>query len=235
MKNTVKIGVVGIVSTLLLSGCAVDKFAQKYSPENVKRMIAKKMNGKSESGFKIKFQDKDLANKFATYYDKDGYIFDYTSNTFNVQKQLVYFSQNVYLKNANSYIQNNSAENEFSKKYKETILERGNNYKILTGDFNKELIEVSMNRKVPNFRQSTKQYLKWNLIPVIAEFDSHNELKSIMLNRVEIGSAYDRYRDPNVQSEINLNILVYTGNALNTIKNNVSKKKWEDNLISSSN
>jgi len=238
MKNRIflSLSMAGLISGF--SGCTattVDEFARKYSPDNVKRMAARSMSGQTQSSFISGFSDPVLAKEFAEFYDKEGYSLDYSTNTFNIKKQLVYFSENVYLGQADAYIANNSGENEFSKKYKETIVKKGNSYKILTGDFNKELMEIMIGGKIPEFSKAKMQYVKTNLIPAIAEFDKNNDLVSIMLNTVFVGAAFDKVRNPNVQSEIMINVAFFTGSTLNKIKNNVAVRKWEEHLIKSSN
>jgi hypothetical protein len=229
MKNII-ISLSIVVSSFIFSGCAMDRIANEYSPENVERMLKRKISGDSQNKFVKSFSDKELAKEFALYYDKMGYSMDYTNNLFNIKKKLVYFSQNVYMGQADAYIKNSSGENEFSKKYKKIILKKGHKYKTFKGDFNKRLYEIILSRKVPSIN-NRKELMRWNLIPAIAEYNKNGELVSLMLNSVLIEAAYGKINNPNVQSEISLNISVFTANALNTVKNNVSMQEWDDNLI----
>lgn len=234
MKNSlVKVGLGVLTASILFTGCAVDEFARKYSPENVQQMAMKALDGKSAEKFKEDFRDKHLGSKFAEFYDKEGYSFDYSSNSIQLKKQLVYFSQNIYMKDAYNYVQNKAPSNNITKLYKDTVIERGNTYKVYTGKFNKEVIKVALgSSNLPDYNSSKKRYVKWDLIPLVAEYDKDNNLKSIMLTNVEVGAAYDQVRNPNVQSEIEMTALIYVDTALNPIKNNISVKNWEDNLIS---
>lgn len=235
INSLIKMGLSSITIGMLLTGCAVDEFARKYSPDNVKRMVMNSLSSKNKGNFEKDFSDKHLAKTFKPFYDEDGYSFNYTKNSVKIQKQLVYFSQNIYMKNAFSYVQNNASETNLTKAYKKAILDRGNYYKVYTGKFNKEVIKIAFGRQsLGDFRKSNMRYLKWDLVPLVAEYDPNNELVSLMMTNVEVGAAYDQVRNPNVQSEIELTAIIYVNKALNPIKNNLSKKEWEDNLISQS-
>lgn len=232
IKSLVKLGLGAITATVLLSGCAVDEFARKYSPDNVGKMLMDSMSGKNAENMKKDFKDSYLAEKFSPYYDKDGHTVEYTSNSIQITKQLVYFSQNVYMKDAFGYVRNNAAETEITKEYKNAIVERGNIYKVYTGTFNKKIVSIVVgNSNLPEFNRDRMNYIKWDLVPLIVEYNPQGELISVMMSKVEIGAAYDQVRNPNVQSEIEMTTLLYVDNALNPIRYNVSKKDWEDNLI----
>lgn len=220
----------------ILSGCAasdIDNFARKYSPDNVQRMALRSLSNDSAKKFEKKFNDPVLAKAFSKYYDKKGYAFDYEPNKFHIRKVLVNFSDNVYMKQANDYIEQLPTENEFTKLYKETILKRGNHYKVLTGSFNKKLIELMTNRKMPRFSPQKKLYLKWNTFPAIAEFDNNGKLVSLMVGNYTTEAAYGMYKNPEVQSEIMQNILLFSGNELNKVRLNVTSSMWKENTIES--
>lgn len=217
---------------MLLSGCAVDEFARKYSPDNVGKMLMNSLEGKNVDSFKKDFSDPYLASKFAKYYEKDGYSLDYTKNSVEIKKQLVYFSQNIYMKEAFSYVRNNAAQTEVTEDYKNAITQRGNTYKIYKGSFNAKVVSIVTGVKnLPDFNKDRMNYIKWDLVPLIVEYNPQGEIISMMMSNVEIGAAFDQVKNPNVQSEIEMTTLFYTSNALNPIKYSISKKDWEDNLV----
>jgi len=217
-------------SIFLFTGCAMDEVTNKYSPDNVERMLKRNMSGDSQSKFISTYEDKTIAKSFAKYYDRDRYQMDYTSDFFVIRKKLVYFSQNVYLGDADNYIERHSSDNEFSRKYKSLIRKRGNTYKVLKGSFNRRLWEIKTSQRVRKYNKQG-HIIKATAVPAIAEFNRRGQLVSLMLNSVEIEAAYGKVNNPNVQSEINLKIAMLVDGALNRIRNNVSIRDWNDNLL----
>lgn len=214
----------------LMSGCAMDRIANDYSPENIGKTLAKKANGGNPSKMIQAIQDKDIANAFADYYSKDRYTVDYSSNLLTITKKLVYFSQNVYMGQVDHYITQTDAEQEFFNKYKTLIKKRGNNYKVLTAKFNQQLWETKLSRSLPKMN-NRDQLLKWSVKPAIAEFNNNGELVSVMLNTFQIAAAFNKFNASYVQSDIDLQITVLTGSMLSRIKNNISMNDWSSNTI----
>jgi hypothetical protein len=234
-KVIINLSALGVMA--IISGCAatdIDDFARKYHPDNVKKMALRSMSGDSATKFISGFGDPVMAKSFSEYYDKKGYSFDHSSNIFHISKQIIDFSENVYMGKANRYVEQLPSENELTKKYKDTILQRGNSYKVLTGNFNKKLIELITGRNAPSFNPEKKLFLKWNLFPAIAEFDKSGELVSLMIGNYTIEAAYGQYNNPNVQSEIQQNVIVYRGSLLNKVRNNITQAMWKENTIKSS-
>jgi hypothetical protein len=234
-KVIINLSILGTMA--IMSGCAVtdvDDFARKYSPDNVKKMALRSISGDSAEKFVSGFGDPVMAKSFSEYYDKKGYSFDHGANNFNIRKQVVDFSENVYMRKADSYVEQLPSENELTKKYKDTILQKGNSYKVLTGAFNKKLIELIGGRSVSNFNRTKKLFLKWNIFPAIAEFDKSGELVSLMIGNYTIEPAYGQYNNPNVQSEIQQNVIVYRDNLLNKVRTNITQTMWKENTIKSS-
>ena len=66
---------------------------------------------------------------------------------------------------------------------------------------------------------------------MLAEFDKDNKLISILVFKIEVGAAFNKLNNPNVQSEIILNGIIAVGSTLNPIKNSISKKEWEENEL----
>ena len=227
VKNLFSLGLCVITAAVLFNGCAVDEFARKYSPENVGRTLMNPFNGKNAESFKKDFSDSYLADKFIQFYDKKGYAFDYSTNNIQIKKQLVYFSENVYLRDAFAYVRNNAAETEVTKLYKTAVLDRGNIYREYKGSFNKRIISIMSGiQNLPEFNRKRMNYNKWDLVPLFAEYTPEGELVSIMMSSVEVGAAFDQVKNPNVQSEIEMNTIVQVGKSLNPIKYNVSIKDW---------
>ena len=229
-KKILSIALIGALG-VGFSGCAVDKFATKYDPDNVKRMLMKSLSGDSKEKFERTFESRYWSKEFSKYYDDDNYTFDYTRNNIKITKHLVYFSENVYLGQAPEYVQNHSSNNEFIELYKNKIIERGNNYKVLRGAFNAHLLRLIYGYNVKPFNRESMQYVKTKLIPVVAEFDNNDNLVSLMLNIVKIAAEFDQVRNPNVQSEIILENYFYVGSKLNAVKNNISQVEWKNQLL----
>ena len=227
------VAVSALTGLLIFSGCAMDKIANDYSPENIGKTLAKNANGGNPSKVIQTVQDKDIAQSFAEYYSKDRHSMDYTSNMVVITKKLVYFSQNVYMSQVNSYIEETDAEQDFFNKYKDLIKKRGNSYKVLTSRFNQQLWEAKLGSSSLPTINNRQQLLKWSVKPAIAEFNKSGELVSVMLNTFQVAAAFNKLDTPYVQSDIDLQITILMGSALNRIKNNISMSDWSSNTIQS--
>jgi len=227
LKNTI------LTSTLVatFSGCAMDEFARKYSPEGVTQMLKDKMSGRSADNLLKDFEEPILAKPFVKFYDMPRHSLKYHKTTITVTNQWVHFSENVYMNRVNSYIVDHSADNEFAKLYKEAIKKRGNEYRKFTAPFNQKVVEKIYGRAVPTFDNDRDLKLIWNKIPMLAEFSKEGELLSVMIFKVEVGAAFNKFSNQNVQSEIILNAIIAVGSSLNSIKNSISKKEWEANQL----
>ena len=221
----------GIIIFSIFSGCAMDEFARKYSPEAVEQRMKDSFSGKSKNNFLKDFQEPKLAKLFEKFYDMPRHSLKYNKTTFTVTNQWVHFSENIYMNKSDTYIEDHSNSNEFSELYKKAVKERGNEYKVLTSSFNKKLIERLYGQSLPTIDRERMLLIKWNKIPMVAEFNEENELISVLLFKVEVGAAFNKLNNPNVQSEIILHGIVAVGSSLNSIKNKTPKKEWVDNEI----
>ena len=227
------VAVSAITGLLIFSGCAMDKVANDYSPENIGNTLAKKANGGDTSRIVQKVEDKDIAKAFAEYDNKDRFRLNYSRNMIDVTKKLVYFSQNVYMGQVDGYLDQTDAEQELYSKYKALIKKRGNNYKVLTSRFNQQLWEAKLGRSsLPKFN-SYDRLMKWSVKPAIAEFDKNGELVSVMLNTFLVAAAFNKFNSSYAQSDIDMKITILTGSQLNRLKNNISMNDWSSNTIQS--
>ena len=224
-----------LVAGLLFGGCAatqsIDEFAYKYSPENVGKTLRDSMSGKNQDGFTKTFEDKELAKAFVAYYDKPKCSLEYDNNNFLIKQIVVGFDDNLYLGKSPTYIRSNIASNEIFTKYKEVIKAKGNTVKMYAGTFNKKLLEVMTGRTIATYDPEYKRIMDLTSVPVIAEFNSQNELVSILLVKVDVLAAFNQINNPNVQSEITLNAYFFVGAELNPIKYQVSENQWKENQL----
>jgi hypothetical protein len=231
VKNIIKTTILTSTMLTIFTGCAMDEIARKYSPEGVTKMLQDKMSGRSADNLLKDFQEPTLAKPFVKFYDMPRHSLSYNKTTITLTNQWVHFSENVYMNEVNSYIADHSADNEFAKLYKEAVKSRGNEYKKFTAPFNKKVAEKMYGRAVPSFDKSKDLRLIWDKIPMLAEFNKEGELLSVMIFKVEVGAAFNKFNNPHVQSEIILNTIIAVGSSLNSIKNSISKKEWEENQL----
>ena len=232
LKTVLKTTLLTAVITSTFSGCAMDEIARKYSPEGVEKMLRDKLSGKSKENLVKDFKEPTLAKPFMKFYDMPRHSLEYTRETIKLTNQWVHFSDNVYMNRVDAYIADHSSNNEFAEVYKKAVKERGNKYKVFTSKFNKKVIETLYGgRRLPSIDREHMLLLKWDKIPMLAEFDKDNKLISILVFKIEVGAAFNKLNNPNVQSEIILNGIIAVGSTLNPIKNSISKKEWEENEL----
>jgi len=231
MKSFKKVTIVTGLVIATFSGCAMDEFARKYSPEGVTQMLKDKMSGKSAENLLKDFKEPTLAKPFVKFYDMPRHSLKYHQTTITVTNQWVHFSENVYMNRVDNYIVDHSTDNEFAKLYKEAVQKRGNVYRKFTAPFNQKVVEKIYGRAVPTFDKNRDLKLIWNKIPMLAEFNKEGKLLSVMIFKVEVGAAFNKFSNPNVQSEIILNAIIAVDSSLNGIKNSISKKEWEANQL----
>lgn len=206
----------GIVLSLSLSGCL------GISPQEKKATFIQNAT------------DRQLAEKFATFYDSDRYSIRTTSTIARISGRFVEYDDGVDNKSANYFIKTRLVKNTLFDFYKQFILDRGNSYKIYASGFNSRLQSARGIGNLLSFDKTTSRYLYWNLIPVIAEYDKSGNLVSIMLNMVEKGVMFNNFNDPNAPVTIFLTADLLFGSELNPINFAIPKKEWEANLIKTS-
>ena len=101
---------------------------------------------------------------------------------------------------------------------------------IYTGSFNAKMMKIKLNQQTLPTRYDDKIYY-FDATPLYAEFDSNDNLISIMLSYTETYVAFNQFGNPMAPAEITLKTELFFGPKLLPFKNAISKKDWNDNLV----
>lgn len=211
-----KIYLLGFIVSLFLSGCI------GISPQERK------------AHFIQNAEDKQIAQKFASFYDSDRYYIHTTNSIVRLSGRFIDYDDRISNGQTHYIIKKRLINNTAFNFYKNFIKERGNTYKIYSSNFNTRLQKARGAGNLLDFDKITSRYLYWNTLPVIAEYDKNANLVSIMLNIVEKGVAYNNFNDPNAPITVFLTVDLLFGSELSPIIFAIPQKEWEANLIKTS-
>lgn len=116
------------------------------------------------------------------------------------------------------------------KEYKNTILKRGNSFKLYKNSLNKELIKSAYNISKLKTRDKYSYY-RYDWTPCIIEFDKNGQIKSVMTQVYEISVAYNNFSDSYAPSKAESTITIFTGFKAKTLQNKISNRMFENNFL----
>lgn len=175
--------------------------------------------------------DKYIASKFSKFYEDGKYYVRSGDNEIHFKVRVVDFGDGVNNSGATSYIRKYVIGHDLFNMYKNIIAERGNIYKVYSGDMNRHFQSIYRNGNLIEYYDLESRIYLWDLLPAIAEFNKNGELVSIMINRVEKGVGLNHFNVGSAPATLSLVVDLLYGVELNPIKYSVSKKDWESNII----
>ena len=182
--------------------------------------------------FNSEVSDKSMSTAFWKYFDKGSYWSKrYAQNALFVNEKLSSFSPvTSTLETSYTYAQEKASLSDIYKTYQKAASDRGNKIGIYTGSFNAKMMKIKLNQQTLPTRYDDKIYY-FDATPLYAEFDSNDNLISIMLSYTETYVAFNQFGNPMAPAEITLKTELFFGPKLLPFKNAISKKDWNDNLV----
>lgn len=182
--------------------------------------------------FNAEVSDKSISTAFWKYFDKgsDGSN-RYSQNALFINERLSNFSPiQSTLGTSYNYAQEKASESGIYETYKKAANNRGNKIGIYTGSFNAKVMQIKLNQRTLPKQVQDKIYY-FDATPLYAEFDSNDNLVSIMLSYTETYVAFNHFNNPMAPVETTLKTELFFGSKLLAFKNAISKKDWNDNLV----
>ena len=182
--------------------------------------------------FNAEVSDKSISTAFWKYFDKgsDGSN-RYSQNALFINERLCNFSPiQSTLGTSYNYAQAKASESGIYETYKNAANNRGNKIGIYTGSFNAKMMQIKLNQPALPKQVQDKIYY-FDATPLYAEFDSNDNLVSIMLSYTETYVAFNHFNNPMAPVETTLKTELFFGSKLLAFKNAISKKEWNDNLV----
>lgn len=204
-----------LLSSALIAGVLLTGCGEPLTPEK----------------FNAGFSDKGLATSFFKFYAKDNWNNSYSQNALFLTERLCNFSPiESTLGNSYNFAQEKASTSEIYTTYKEAAFKRGNTIKTFTGVFNAKVMGIKLgNPNLPKQYQDKLYY--WDSTPLIAEFDSKDNLVSLMISYTETYVMFNHFNNPSAPVETTLKTELYVGTKLLPFKNAISKKDWEQYLL----
>lgn len=190
-----------------------------------------RVNRKDE--FTSNFQSKRLANELIVLFDmgeKSQYGNDYFDNALKIAD----YENDVKLSEVKSFLASKGAAP--LRVYERAVKSSGKNkFKRYSGRLNAEVVAL-----VPfdtQFRKAQKNCFDgtslclFNEFPLLIETDVEGDMASMMINFVEVKSAFNNYQDGFTPVKIIIHTATYTGAKLNAILSKIPKKAFENNEL----
>lgn len=190
-----------------------------------------RINRKDE--FTTNFQSRRLANELIVLFDmgeKSQYGNDYFDNSLKIAD----YENDVKLSEVKSFLASKGAAP--LRVYERAVKSSGKNkFKRYSGRLNAEVASL-----VPfdtQFRKAQKNCFDgtslclFNEFPLLTETDVEGDMASMMINFVEVKSAFNNYKDGFTTVKIIIHTATYTGAKLNAILSKIPKKAFENNEL----
>lgn len=204
-----------LLSSLLLTGTLFTGCFEPLTPEK----------------FHMEVQDKSISTAFWKYYEGSNWGNRYTGNALFINDRLCNFSPiESTLGTSYNFAQEKASQNGIYETYKKAASDRGNKIGVYTGSFNEKMMKIKLNQSTLPKQVQDKIYY-FDATPLYAEFDSNDNLVSIMLSYTETYVFFNHFNNPQAPVETTLKTELFFGSKLIPFKNAISKKEWENNLI----